>query len=153
MTTTLKQTDYLAAAATVISTAANSLANGSLIDSSEIDNTSGGTNGNAMEIDLDLSLASLNISSATAYVAVYLVPTVDGTNYPHYTTGATPKMPSHYFVGNMLFNVLNGAQRQVLTDIQIPPGKFKFAIINNTGVAFAASGNTLAWRSSNLQSV
>lgn len=151
--TILKQTDYTAAVATVISTAANSLASLSAIDSSAIDNSSSGVGADALFMDIVLSLASLAIASASAYVSVYVIPAVDGTNYPHYTTGATPKLPAQYFVGNILFNVLTAAQLQALTRIEIPPCPFKIVIVNNTGVAFAASGNTLAYRLSNYQGV
>lgn len=153
MATTLKNTDYLASAVTVISTGANSLATGSAIDSSAIDNTNAGTTAGALFIDVILSLASLAVASTSAYVAVYLVPSVDGTNYAHYTTGASPKMPQQYFVGNILFNVLTAAQMQELTRIEAPAGLFKLVIISQLGVTMAASGNTLAYRASTYQGV
>ena len=57
------------------------------------------------------------------------------------------KLPSHYFAAQFQFNILNGAQMQVLTGIQLPKCKFRPAVYNRLGVAWAASGNTLKYRS------
>ena len=113
----------------------------------DIDNTSNGD----YYGDFYLDLASLNIT-AVGGVDLFLIPVgSDGTTFPHYvidhTTTGNVKLPSHYFAAQFQFNILNGAQMQVLTGIQLPKCKFRPAVYNRLGVAWAASGNTLKYRS------
>jgi len=135
---------YLAASSNVLTTELNSLADGSVTAlSSEVDNT---TN-KSMYADLQLDLASLTISSTTAYVDVFIVPTVDGTNYPDWTSGAVANYHQQYYAGSIAVkNVSAAAARANASYIQIPPGKFKWAVRNGTGASLAGSGNTLAAR-------
>lgn len=135
---------YRAAAANVLTTELNSLATGSACAlSAEQDNS---TNLDILA-DFQLDLASLSISSTAAFVAVYIVPSVDGTNYPDWTSGAGAVYHSQYFVGTILVkNVSATTARANLSGIALPPGKFKVAVRNSVGVSFAASGNTLKMR-------
>lgn len=135
---------YSAAAATALTTELNSLADGSVTSlGSEINNTSALD----MFMDVQLDLASLTISSTSAFCTVYLVPTVDGTNYPDWTSGAVAGYHGQYAVGALLVkNVTATTARAGLTGIPIPPAKFKLALRDGTGAALAASGNTLSYR-------
>lgn len=101
--------------------------------------------------DFYLDLASLNITSTTGTVDLYLIPVgADESTYPHYvidhTTTGNVKLPAEYYADSFTFNALNGAQMQVLTKVDIPPCKFRPAVYNRLGVAWAASGNTLKHR-------
>lgn len=135
---------YTAAAASVLTTELNSLADGSVTAlSSEQDN---GTNLDSLA-DFVLDLASLTISSTSAFVSVYIVPTVDGTNYPDWTSGAVANYHGQYHVGPILVkNVTAATARAELTRVPLPPGKFKVAVRNGVGAALAAASNTLKIR-------
>lgn len=134
---------YTAALANVLTTELNSLADGTVTAlGSQVDNT---TNLD-MVVDFQLDLASLTISSANAYVNVYIVPTIDGTNYPDSVTTYANFMAG-YLVGSIPVKAVSATTaRATLTGILIGPGKFKVAVRSMLGVSMAASGNTLGIR-------
>ena len=132
--------------ATALSTEFNSLANGSsTAASSAIDNSS------ALDMwaDMELNLGTFGVApSAGAYVEVYLIPSVDGTNY---ADGAAATAPAQeLLVGAFSVRAATAAQRLVLRGVPIPPGLFKLLCINRTGQAMNASGNTLKYRTYHL---
>ena len=145
-------TDYKVAIQTALSGSdINSLASGSAsVLSAEIDNSTT----KYLYANMELNLASLT-PTAGGYVALYLVPAVDGTpTYPTWDSGASPgTINNNYFVGSFSTKAATAAQRIVMREIQLPPGKFKFAVYNGCGYAFPASGNTLSWRPFNTASV
>ncbi len=140
---------YKVAIATALTTELNSLANGSTSAlSAEIDNSTT----KYLYADIELSLASLT-PTANGYVALYLVPTIDGTNYPLFDTGTSPGTANNnYFVGSFMTKAAAAAQRIAMREIQLPAGKYKLAVYNGAGAALAASGNTLSWRPYNTAS-
>jgi hypothetical protein len=87
--------------------------------------------------------------SAGAYVTLYLVPSVDGTNYTYGGDALTP--PATCLVGDFVLDATVTARYVSLPCIAIPPTKFKLLVINETGQAFAASGNTLKYRTYNRE--
>lgn len=135
---------YNASAADCLTTELNSLADAAISGlGTEIDNT---TNLN-MLIDFQVDLASVTISSTTAYVVVYVIPTLDGTNYPDWGSTTYANYDAQYAVGSIAVkNVSSAAAKAMLVGVEIGPGKFKCAVRNMTGAAFAASGNTLKYR-------
>lgn len=115
--------------------------------SDEIDNS---TNKYAFA-DLDLALGSAAFAGADAGIEVYIVPTVDGTNYPDWSGNATTDAPEqgHYFVAFLPLKAATAARRVVSTSqaqIQLPNGKFKFGLRSRANVTLASSGNTLNYR-------
>lgn len=150
--TTLKLSGYLTTAQTVAWTGAtqkiDSLANDEWTDlSDEIDNS---TNKYAFA-DLDLVLGSAAFIGTDAGVEVYIVSTVDGTNYPDWTGNSASDAPeqAHYFVAFLPLKAATAARRVLSasqSEIELPNGKFKFGIRSRANVALAASGNTLYWR-------
>lgn len=101
-------------------------------------------------MDLFIGLASLNVA-AKGFVTAYVIPVgADGSAYPYYAvdhaTAGSNKLPAHYQAGYAEFQILNGAQEQVIERIVIPPTKFRVAISQALGVSFAASGNTVKYR-------
>lgn len=134
---------YKAAEANRLTTELNSLASGSVSAlSAEVDNS---TNKYRFS-DLHLVLASAAFAGSPA-IDVYLVPTVDGTNYPDFDTAASPSIVNNnYYVGSITIKPTTAAKRGVLRGVLLPPGKYKWALRNSTTVALAASGNTLAER-------
>jgi hypothetical protein len=140
---------YKASAETALTTELNALANGSAsVLSAEIDNS---TN-KYLYADMELNLASLT-PTAGGFLSLYLVASVDGTNYPLWDAGASPGTANNnYLVGTFSTKAAAAAQRLVMRDIELPPGKYKFGIYNGAGVALAASSNTLSWRPYNTAS-
>lgn len=136
-------------ATTLASTELNSLASGSYATGPEIDN---GTNLNQF-VDVDLILASaVTTGTGAPYVGIYLVPTLDGTNYPT-LPAATVEPPASYFVAAIPYVASTSFTRGESRQIVIPPGKFKALVRNVLGVAFPASGNLCYGYQYNEQSV
>ena len=104
--------------------------------------------------DLELVLASAAFSGADSQVEIYLVPTVDGTNYPNWTGNVTTaeQENTQHFIGAVTTSGTTEAQRLTVRSIALPPGKFKFGVRNNAGADFAGSGNTLKYRPWNYAS-
>ena len=139
---------YLAAAISVAFSGTQtlaSLANDEWCDLSDaIDN---GTNKYALA-DFELVLGSAAFTGTDSTIALYLVPSVDGTNYGDWTGNVTTAQQQNqpYYVGSFTTSGTTAAQRLTLRDIPLPNGLFKLAVRNLSNVAFAASGNTLKYR-------
>ena len=146
-TYTAKSSGYLAAAAAVTWTAAgpNSLATNTYSGlSDEIDNSTT----KYTHVDLYMELGSAAYTGVGSGVEVYLVPSVTGTSYPKWTGGVSTDETENtpHFVGFMATSASTATQEMVLRDVELPPGKYKWAIRNRGGVGLPASGNTLYWR-------
>lgn len=142
---------YLASATAVVFSGTQQLA--SLTDnewtdlSDEIDNSST----KYRFIDLELVLGSAAFTGSDAGMEIYIVPTIDGTNYPDWTGNTTSDAPEqvHYFAAFLPLKASTAARRVASSSqsrIDVPNGKFKFGVRNRANVTLAASGNTLSWR-------
>jgi hypothetical protein len=130
----------LPASSNALTTEVNSLASGSnKIMTSSLDNTTTGHLFAAVEMKLATQGSA---RSAGAYVALYIVKSVDGTNFEMGGDALTPAASA--LAGVFPYDAATTA-RQVAIIVQIPPTKFYFLVQNNTGQAFAASGNTLIY--------
>jgi hypothetical protein len=126
----------------------NSIASGNAILSDlQIDNST------ALDIFCDVSIAlGSAIFVAPNYIGIYLYPlNKDATTYGDGKFAASAAGPpaSTYFVGSIAIVAATQAQEGTLRGIVMPPGKFKFVLFNQGGVAFAASGNTCQYRTYN----
>jgi hypothetical protein len=133
---------------TLDTTTLNSIANGNAILSGTAI-----TNGTALDIfaDVEVVLASL-AAVAPNYVGIYLYPlNSDASTYGDGRFGTTTPgpPPASYWVGNVVMGGATQAWQGTLRGIIMPPGTFKFVIYNQMGVAFAASANTLKYRTYN----
>lgn len=129
------------AEATPITTEANSLADGSFcVDSGSIDNETG----EYLYASFELELASLT-PTAGGYVGLYIIPTLDGTNFGDSTTPPETALAAVFPVTST-----TGAKRVMAFNIPLPPLEFKCVLGNHTGVAFGASGNVLTIRRHNI---
>jgi hypothetical protein len=139
---TTKHKTYSASIASALTTELNSLANNTDSSaSSAIDNTSG------LDLyhDLTFTVATQGgARSAGATVAVYLVPALDGTNYDAVISGTAE------LVAVFTLDAATTARQSTRRDVPVPPGLFKYVLRNQTGQAFASSGNILEYRPHSL---
>ena len=85
---------------------------------------------------------------AASQLKVYLLPSLDGTNYPDWDDDDTAEAYGNdpYLIGSPVTNSSTVAQRMLFRKVNMPPGKFKIGARNKTGVALAATGNTINFR-------
>jgi hypothetical protein len=113
----------------------------------ELDNTSD------LNLYADFELLWRNASSPTAgaVVSLYLVPSLDGTNY---SDGADDSVtpPAHFLVGVFICRAVSTAQRDEVRGVLLGPGKYKPVIANTSGQAFTNTDaeNVLRYRMYNL---
>lgn len=149
----LQSSGYLVSAISLAWTSGQSLA--SLTDneftdlSDEIDNT---TN-LYKQADFEVVLGSAAFSGTDSGIELYIVRTVDGTNYPTWTGNGTSDEQENqkYFRGSAWTTGTTAAQRMTFDDIVLPPGKFKVAFRSRANVTLAASGNTAKYRPHSVQ--
>jgi len=123
----LTETDYL-------TTELNSLANAGTVPGEAINNSSN----RDMLLKVQIQLASADLSAQTGLVVrIRLIESIDGgTVYEDNDSSA---------YGITLAVAKTNAAHIRIGDLAIPPGYFKLAVVNETGAAFAASGNVLSY--------
>lgn len=132
-----------AAIVSYLTTELNALANNDTITGAKIDNVANGEN--EMFIALELYIHTQGSArTAGGYVAVYLLNSVDDTNFG-YGDDANLVDP-----GNLLavFNLDAAVTARYVTRVNLPVGPFDFKlqVQNVTGQAFAATTSTLKYR-------
>ncbi len=130
-----------------MTTELNALAIGTSVISTVVDNE---TN-ESMYMDLQLHLASLDLSAQTnPAVVIHLLETADGsTTYDGADATATDDLqPAKAPTCIMPVRVGSGSETKdcTISMIPIPPGRFLVSLINETNVQFAATLNTLKYR-------
>jgi len=78
---------------------------------------------------------------AAAYVQIYLVQSVDGTNYEDAPSSSNPG--THMLYATINLNNSTALKRAISPWVRIPPGKFKTVVYNAAGVALPATGNSV----------
>ena len=141
-------TGYLAAAQTAAWTSGQSLNSASDNDWTDLSDAIDNSTNKYPFADFEIVLASAAFTGTDSQIRVYIVPSVDGTNYGDWTGNVTTDEQENdkYFVGALTTSGATAAQRMTLRDITIPNGLWKIGLRNATGVALAASGNTVKWR-------
>lgn len=132
--------------ATVMTTELNGLANATRAVSGERDNSTD----LYVYADLELVVTFASAPTADTVCELYLIPSIDGTTYTDGET-TTIQPAATEFVGAFYVRNVTSAQRIAVRGVVIPPGKRKWVLRNFTGVAMAASGNTLKERLYRLQ--
>lgn len=92
--------------------------------------------------DWELVLGSLS-PAAGAFVSVYIMEAVDGTNYPAPSAADMRLQTTQLLFVAPLGTTAATAQRIAIRNVVIPPGTFKIILDNQSGVALNATGNTL----------
>ncbi len=129
---------YTQSLTSTMTTELNALANGSGIIGAAIDNT---TNLD-LWADFQLNVDFVSAPTAGTSVDLYLIPSLDGTNYAD--SGAV--LPP-YYVGSFPMVATTAAQIAVVRRVPLGPGKFKPYVFNGSGQAFPATGSTVQYRS------
>jgi hypothetical protein len=122
----------------VLSTELNALASGSRTNAgTAIDNSTNLDKYGYLELNVDF----VSAPSAGAYCAIYMVMSLDGTNYADGSSTVDPGADA--WVINIPILASTAAQNKQVGPIALPPSKFKLILLNVTGQAFPASGSTL----------
>jgi hypothetical protein len=106
--------------------------------------------GRYLYADVSFRLASMT-PTAGGYLSLYLLPLLDdGTTYADGTSSATATaQPSiTHNVGNLALRAVASTQNGMIRGIVVPPGTFKWYLINKSGAALAtgATSNTAKYR-------
>lgn len=129
---------------TMLGTELNTLANGlNTAASTAFDNST------LLDLfmDLELNLAAQGSArTANAYIAVFLLPQFDGTNYADLNEITAEPVALFALPGTAA-----AARPAPERDIAIPPGLFKVFARNATGQALAASGSTVKIRTHSIK--
>lgn len=120
------------------STGLNSLANNARAISASISST------RDQYADAELYVTYGTAPSSTGYVALYLIPSLDETNFADGDASIVPSPAMQ--VGTFMLQASTSAQRIILRTIVVPPFPYKWLIWNRAGQAMAASGNLLRTR-------
>ena len=151
----IKQTGYQVAAIAVAWAGGQSLDSATDNEwtdlSDEIDNSAN----LYTEADMDIALGSAAFTGVDSLIEVYIIASVDGTNYPNWTGNVTTgeQENDQYWIGSVVTSGATSAQRMTLRNLPIPPGKYKYGFRNTSGVTLAGSGNTAQWRPHSIKSV
>lgn len=126
------------AESSVISTGLDSLADAARAISSAEDNETNKYRFCSFELEIATQGSA---RSAGAYCAIYIVTSVDGTNFQFGDASTAP--PANALVATMPLDAATTARYQNSNLIPLPPLQFKVIVENQTGQAFAASGSEL----------
>lgn len=136
------------AIATYLTTELNSLADAGNKLGAKIDNEADGENEMFLDVELYVSTQG-SARDAGAYIELYLLSSVDGTNFGYGSDSLDP--PASSLLDVFLLDAATTARYLTLANLQLPPLDFKLLLINNTGQAFAATANTLKYRIHSLE--
>lgn len=134
----------------MLSTELNALANGSGAlqatgTNAAFDNTNVATLFTRMRLELDVTFGSAPTAGTT--IDFYIVPLgQDGSNYWDGAGGATPVAPLAQFIGKVAVRAITTIQRIGLRNIPLGYETFILLAVNNTGVAFPATGSLVKIR-------
>jgi hypothetical protein len=121
----------------------NALANGAYALGAAVNNTP--TDGSVISYDMaDLTItlsSAVTAGSGTPGITVWILPAVDGTNYPSPPGGTAGAAPLYL---SSSFTVVASVSTTTIVcpNIPIPPYNFKVMIQNNLGVAFPATSTS-----------
>ena len=122
----------------------NALASGAYALGSAVNNTP--TDGTTISYDLaDLTItlsSAVTAGTGAPYVAVWILPAVDGTNYPTPPGSSGAAAPANLLVGTYQGVASASTSTIIVSNIPIPPYNFKVMIENVLGVAFPSTNTS-----------
>jgi|SRR5215472_6691466 len=124
---------------TVLSTGLNTLANNTMSAASA-------TYANQTNLDLycDIEVFLNTFSpSAGAYVAIYVLAAIDGSNFPAQSDADLRLTSTQLLCTVPTGTTASTAQRIAVRNILLPPQPIQFKLDNQTGGTLSASGNTV----------
>ncbi|MEW5857405.1 MAG: hypothetical protein AB1861_08490 [Cyanobacteriota bacterium] len=124
-------------AANLATTELNNLANNTRVAGQILDNTIT----RALFANLELAVQFTVAPNADSLIQLYLLPSIDGTNYADGSPTIAPGVES-FTTNFVLKNTLN-LQRIPAQRIPLDPFRYLPLIVNTSGQAFPASGSTL----------
>ena len=131
-----------AAIVSYLTTELNSLADGANVLGAKIDNVADGEN--EMFINLEVNLAATSSRDADARLEIYILYSVDDTNFDMGDTSPDPRPESLLHVFS--FDAATTTRYRTAVNLPIQPFDFKLLVMNELGVAFFGSGSTLKYR-------
>ena len=126
-----------------LTTELNSLSDGANKLGAKVDNVADGEN--EMFINLELHVAAQGSArDADAVVKIYILYAVDDTTFAFGDDSTDPAADSLLHVFSL--DAVTTARRCAAVNLPIAPLDFKLLLMQDTGQAFASSGNTLKYR-------
>lgn len=142
---TTKHKTYTATVANLHTTSLNSLANNAnSAASSTVDNTGSGDKDLFMDFTMTVATQG-GARTAGGIVVVYFIMALDGTNFDRVNEITAETAVTFQY------DAATTATQSTRRDFPIPPGLCQFFVRNQTGQAFAASGNILEYRVHSLE--
>lgn len=130
---------YHAADTAVAGTSLNALATAGYAMGAAIDNSAD----LLTDADLLIVLSSAVTAGATnPNVSVWVLPAIDGTNYPTPPGGTAGAAPNNLWVGSIIVPASSSVSALTLRGILIPPCLFKVQIQTNLGVTLPATNTS-----------
>ena len=151
----LKSTGYQVAAQTVTFSGTQTLLSLTDDEFTDLSDAIDNSTNKYLLVDLELYLASAAFTGTASALSIYLLPSVDGTNYPNWAGNTTVDQQENdnYHIVTLRTSAATEAQRLVATKILVPSGLYKYGVRNQSGVTLSASGNTLKWRPHSIEDV
>ena len=137
-----------AAIVSYLTTELNSLADGANVLGAKVDNVADGEN--EMFINLELNLAATSSRDADARIEIYVLYSVDDTNFDMGSASVDPRPETLLTV--MSFDAATAARTRMAVNLPIAPFDFKLLIMNELGQSFFGSGSTLKYRLQSAES-
>jgi hypothetical protein len=107
--------------------------------------TAGATYANATNLDLycDLEVFLDTFSpSGGAYVSIYILAAIDGTNFPGQSAADLRLTSTQLFCTIPIGTTASTTQRVAVRNLLLPPQPVQFRLDNQTGVALASTNNS-----------
>jgi len=138
---------YEEAETTILSTELNSLVDGGNIISASFNNTAD----LFVFEDVEILVKSVTTPAADAHIKLYILPSVDGTNFADGSDSIDPADSNEVYT--VLVRAVAADQYHTFRGIILPPGFYKYLIMQELGVTMAATLNTLKRRPYSLKTI
>lgn len=111
--------------------------------------------GRYVTVDIALDLGSAAFSGSDSVIEVYIVPSVDGTNYGTWggNTTADQQQNNNHAVYSVTTSGTTAAQTDlIIRNVVVPPGNWRIGLRNRSNVTLAGS-NTISYRPHSFEDV